>query len=147
MEHSDKYYKSRAFGVTFEVDLTTDRRPFGAVSLLLLLLQLLLLSDYATRHLLYFRDTGSHVCTSHYTTHVLLLNTYNSVKWSQVTMIIHFNINLHINLSKLNGQTILFDPLMGLNQVLPLGVRVDLEVIGNERVLHRNLTMQTNDSY
>ena len=33
MVQSDEYYKSRGVGVTSEVGLTTDRRPFRAVSL------------------------------------------------------------------------------------------------------------------
>ena len=61
MVQSDEYYKSRAVGVTSEVGLTPDRRPFRVVSLVLFLLLLLLPRTYETRHLLYFCDTGSYV--------------------------------------------------------------------------------------
>ena len=47
MLQSDLYYKSRAVGVTSQVGLTPDRRPFRAIPLLLFLLPLLL----------YFRGT------------------------------------------------------------------------------------------
>ena len=59
---SDKYYKSRAVGVTSEGGLDIDRHPFRAISLLLFLFPYSsAVLEKRVFYTLYFRDTGSHV--------------------------------------------------------------------------------------